>query len=568
LTLGRPAVNLNFTHRFIWSRSNIMTTLQATVNTASDRRATARPELTAVRVRFPIALKLTLASAALVMVLSVGFVVKTFSTTQEQYAQFARSRTSSEISALAMRGLSTARQLSDALYPPLLNGDIDLVNDTVQSVTKGNAELVEVIVSRQDGRVIARAGQGQLGEELNKELRSKLEKLDKVTQLDAIEEKRLPERIGFGAPIEVSVGETRRREGYLYLETSTERIKRALAEIEAERQRAVRSALIQTALLGLFALMIGTLIAFFQGFRFSGAIRHLAHVAAEVGAGNLKARARPTTRDEIGVLSVRFNDMTSHIESLLVESIAKAALDKELERANSIQALLMPPRDGFRQGMFSYCGWSETATQMGGDWWHPYKLSDTRVLICIGDVTGHGIPSAMLTATTKACCDTQLFQSPQVNFSKFMRVLDHSIRESGKGELVMTFFAAVFDFDNMTVEFANAGHNFPLLVREGQIKSLVARGGRLGDGDQYVSATQPIQSGDLIVMYTDGIIECENDKGEAYGVRRMRRILEKYAQADALELRERLLEDAYNFYGSAARKDDVTLVVCRIDPTT
>jgi phosphoserine phosphatase RsbU/P len=532
---------------------------------AGDPSMTLGAETPTPHVRFPIALKLIMASAILVLLLSAGFIVAGLLSTQKQYAAFAQSRRDFEINALKTRGLATARQLAGTMYAPLLNGDIDLIGDGLQSVARGDPEFVEGMLLRKDGRIVARTGAGQLGETVSSALLNSLQALTAPALLNELSTSQaLPEQLAFGSPIEVSAAGVTRREGYLHLQMTTERIRKALQVIETERKRAVRNALLQTLSIGAGALLFGIIIAVFQGFRFSGAIRHLAHVAAEVGRGNLKARARPTTRDEIGVLSVRFNEMTTRVESLLVESMAKAALDKELERANSIQRMLMPSRDAFSANRLDYCGWSETATQMGGDWWHHYRLSDDRVLLCIGDVTGHGIPSAMLTATTKACCDTILHQSSDVNFSQFMALLDHAIRESGKGQLVMTFFAALFDTKAMTVEFANAGHNFPLLVRGGKVSALVARGGRLGDGDSFQSVKTSVEPGDLIFMYTDGIIECENEQGEEYGFRRLRRILQKAPGGDILKAREALLEDAYGFYGNQNRKDDITLVLGRI----
>ncbi len=518
-----------------------------------------------VKVRFPIAAKLIFATAALVLLLIGGFVGRSWWSTQRQYEQLAAVRTTAEIQALTARGFLTARNLADSMYSSLLVGDIDLVLDAVKSVTKGDSELIEVLVARRDGRIIARAKAGKLGESVPAALLKRLEALTQPTQLNELTQAKLPDLVAVGAPIEMRSEAVKRREGYIYLELSTKRIAQALKEIESERRRALRTALIQTVALGLAALFLGVLVAVFQGLRFGRAIRHLARVAAEVGQGNLKARAKPTTRDEIGVLSHRFNEMTERIESLLQESVQKAAIDKELERANAIQALLMPPRDVFKKAGLTYSGWSETATQMGGDWWHHYPLNEHRTLLCVGDVTGHGIPSAMLTASTKACCDTLLHGNPQVALSRFLRTLDHVIREAGKSELVMTFFAAIFDTKDMTVEFANAGHNFPILLRGGNLRALVARGGRLGDGSEFEAVKKPLHKGDLVVFLTDGIIECQNESGEEYGMRRLRHLLQNFGDDELLDLRERLLADAYNFYGRMPRRDDITLVMCRVD---
>ena len=351
----------------------------------------------------------------------------------------------------------------------------------------------------------------------------------------------------------------------MILEMSTTAIATALTQIEQERRRAERNALAKTLALGAGALLLGILFAILQGWRFSRAIRHLTQIAGEVGRGNLQAKAKPTTNDEIGVLCERFNDMTGRIETLLVENMAKAVLDKELERATAIQAQLMPPRDVFDFEGLCYCGVCESATQVGGDWWHHYQLGPGRVLLCIGDVTGHGIPSAMLTASAKACCDTVIRNDPEFRLSRFMSLLDYTIREAGKGELVMTFFAGLFDTRKMVVEYANAGHNFPLLVRQGSMIYLKARGCRLGDGGEFESEKTELLPGDLVAFYTDGIIECEDPARTEYGMKRFRhRLLQPLKSMGVDAIRDNIMADAFAFYADMPRQDDVTLVVARV----
>ncbi len=516
------------------------------------------------KVKFSIALKLILATSAVVVLISLGFVIFGIFSTQTQYRHFAQGLKESEMAALVARGRTTSQNLSDSMYPPLLDGSIDRVLDTVKSVASGDKEIVEALVIRRGGRIVAHSKDEKLGENLDQERVARLEALKGVSQLTEIGSV-LPSAIAFGSPIQLSTQQDSRILGYLYIQLSTQRIAEAMEKIDAEREEAVRSALVKTASLGIGALVIGVLIAVYQGLRFGRAIGHLTHVATEVGKGNLQARAVPSTQDEIGVLCTQFNDMTSRVEVLLKESVEKAALDQELERANAIQNLLMPSRDEFNAAGLTYCGMCEPATQMGGDWWHHYPLNEDRVLLCIGDVTGHGIPSAMLTATTKACCDTLLYQQHDVDLAQFMRLLDHAIRESGKGELVMTFFAALIDSRAMTMKFVNAGHNFPLLFRGKDIQSLVARGRRLGDGSECTVVEKTIEKDDLLVFYTDGILECENEAHEQYGMRRFRRLLQSNKNEPVTNLRKILVDDAYAFYGTMPREDDITLALCRLN---
>ncbi len=511
-------------------------------------------------VRFPIALKLILATVALVAGIAIGFVVTDIISTQRQYAQMGSRLRASEIDALKRRGIATSVNFADSSAVFVFEGDASRVRDIMSGVKKGDAEILEAAIVRADGTVFSSSGRFKLGEVLPEPLGSRLKNATGDGMLEGVENLTGKEAIAFHAPIALAG----RKLGEVYLEMSTARVTKALQEIEKERRAAMRRAVLQTLLIGTGALVLGILVAVLQSLRFSRAIRELAEVATEVGNGNLKVRAERKTNDEIGILCDRFNDMTGRIENLLKETAEKLAIDKELERANQIQALLMPSRDVLQHAGFSYTGFCQSATQMGGDWWHHYPLGEDRVMLCVGDVTGHGIPSAMLTASAKACCDTMLYNREDVNLNEFMTSLDYVIRESGKGQLVMTLFACVFDKKRMTVDFINAGHNFPMLFRDGQVKSLVVQGCRLGDGGAFQAAHLELKPNDLVALYTDGIIECTNPQGQEYGARRFKKFLQAHATQDLPGIRDGIIKESFAFFGPQPRADDITLVLCRV----
>lgn len=510
-------------------------------------------------VKFPIALKLILATVGLVAFIAIGFVTAGLIATQEEYAQAAERLKRQEMDALNARGLVISKTIANGLAPAILENDLSRAIDNIRQVGRGDPELVDALAVLPDWKILARTNEKLLGQPLAADIREHLAKLKGPKQLENLASLAGRAAIAFGSPIAVG----NRNVGYLFLELSTARVQKALAEIEKERAAAMSSSILRTLLIGGLALAIGVLIAVLQGLRFSGAIRNLTLVAEEVGEGNLQARAKRTTNDEIGVLCDRFNDMTGRIDTLLRESIEKAALDKELERANAIQSLLMPPRALLSSAGIQYCGICEPASQMGGDWWHHYPLDDDRVLLCVGDVTGHGISSAMLTASAKAGCDTLLRTPGDLKLSSFLSALDYVIREAGKGELVMTLFAVLFDRKTMTIEAANAGHNFPFLLKGNKAKTLVAQGGRLGDGAEFKTTSLPVEPGDLLVLYSDGIIECTNEESQEFGIRRFKKLLQQRADEEILSLRDNVLGEAYRFYGDQPRDDDVTLVLCR-----
>ncbi|HSD90228.1 MAG TPA: PP2C family protein-serine/threonine phosphatase, partial [Kofleriaceae bacterium] len=148
--------------------------------------------------------------------------------------------------------------------------------------------------------------------------------------------------------------------------------------------------------------------------------------------------------------------------------------------------------------------------------------------------------------------------------------MNHAIFESAQRRFVMTCFASIVDTKNRTITYANAGHNFPYLFRQGEGKgefgSLMIRGNRLGDDpdSKYEAKTTELAIGDVLVWYTDGIVECENEGGEEYGEKRFRASVRKAAALDAGEMRDAIIADANAYFGETSRKDDITMVVGRM----
>src|SRR5439155_3967939 len=162
------------------------------------------------------------------------------------------------------------------------------------------------------------------------------------------------------------------------------------------------------------------------------------------------------------------NVMVNEIVQLLEEQAKKVSLEKEMELARQVQQAMLPPTVLDQHGYFKVVGYCMPASQCGGDWWMYRKLSGGRMLLVIGDATGHGIHSAMIAATARgavealAAVDERLLTPDQV-----LRAIDQAIRMVGEHNVLMTAFASVFDSANATLHYANAGQNFPYVIKLG-----------------------------------------------------------------------------------------------------
>jgi serine phosphatase RsbU (regulator of sigma subunit) len=361
------------------------------------------------------------------------------------------------------------------------------------------------------------------------------------------------------------------RRGYVVLGYDLAPIESFAADAAQDKAKASKRAAIYTGAVGALFALIGTVLAIIQGLSITRPIKELAWRADQIARGDLQARVEVTSGDEIGFLGENFNFMADQISILLQQTAEKARLEQELEVAKAIQEALVPGDAPIDRDSLKFAGFYQPAAQTGGDWWTWSELGGGKILLVIGDVTGHGVPSAMITAAAKAACDVaRHVHGDDVTVSRLLEIMNHAIFESAQRRFVMTCFASIIDTRARTITYANAGHNFPYLFRSGEGKgefgSLIIRGNRLGDdrSSRYEAKTTELVPGDVLIWYTDGIVECESETGEEYGEKRFRASVRRAAALGAGEMRDAIAAEATRFFGETPRKDDITMIVGRI----
>lgn len=326
-------------------------------------------------------------------------------------------------------------------------------------------------------------------------------------------------------------------------------------------------------------LAIGIVLAALQGVRLARPIRALTGQASRISSGDLRGRVDVNRGDELGVLGRTFNVMADEINHLLEEQTKKASLEKEMELAQQVQRAMLPPQTLDEHGYLKIVGYCQPASSCGGDWWSYRKLSNGRMLLVLGDATGHGIHSAMIAATARGAVealsgiDERLLTPEQV-----LRAIDSAIRQVGDHNVLMTAFACVFDSTSGTLHYANAGQNFPYVIKLGpnrmleQASIIAASGNPLGDRNIAVEIRRgslQMKPGDLFVGFTDGVVERANPAGKLFGDRRLRSALTGQSMADAssmIALRDRLVSALDQYAEGKPADDDITVVFCQYDP--
>jgi serine phosphatase RsbU (regulator of sigma subunit) len=258
------------------------------------------------------------------------------------------------------------------------------------------------------------------------------------------------------------------------------------------------------------------------------------------------------------------------------ETNQRVEVAKEVELAAAVQEAFVPGPKLRHHGPMQVAGLYAPASRCGGDWWTAYPLTEDRLLVLIGDVTGHGVAAALVTAAAKGCYDVALrMMGGAVDLVQLLELLHATVRRTGGDQFHMTCFATLLDPRAGEVTFANAGHVVPYLCRRGpggdaRLDVLVARGNPLGTAQKpaYRSHTRPIATGDVLVWYTDGLVECTNPEQQQYGDRRFQRSLRRLVGngADLVGIRDQLARDAAAFQNGHPPDDDITLVVAQLGP--
>jgi sigma-B regulation protein RsbU (phosphoserine phosphatase) len=303
-------------------------------------------------------------------------------------------------------------------------------------------------------------------------------------------------------------------------------------------------------------------------------IARLNDKVSQVAGGDLEARVDETSRTaELRTLAGGFNRMTlelrSQVERLAAERAARAGLEQDLELAREIQQSLLPAADPANEHL-DIVGRSRYCDATGGDYYDFIDISELSpgaALIAIGDVTGHGIASALLMASVRAALRVQAGESGQLSdmLSRVNRLLSLDNRHAR----FMTITLLVIDPERGAVRWACAGHDPAIVFHPdtGAFEELEGGGLPLGiDADEQYQehAANPLRPGDILVLGTDGIWELRDTAGRMFGKERLRELMRRFGDRPARELAAAIERQLDEFRGEVNQQDDITYVVVRV----
>ena len=318
--------------------------------------------------------------------------------------------------------------------------------------------------------------------------------------------------------------------------------------------------------------LILEILALVFGLRISGGItkgiRTLHRHLDRVSEGDLDTAVEIPNADELGDLAFSFNQMTAAVKQGREEAVARERLEKELETARAIQERLLPHKMPILPG-FEVSGVSLPSHEVGGDYFDFLDLPTGHLGVAVADVSGKGIPAALLMANLQASLRAQDLKPERL--AAVASRLNGLLVQNTDERMFVTFFCGILDRMTASFAYTNAGHNPPMLVKaNGKLLRLEEGGMLLGFlADQpYVQSSVSLESGDVLVLFTDGITEAVNPEADSretkyFGEEKLVEVLRANAGRPAADIQASVLAAVSAHAHQAPPGDDMTLVVIK-----
>jgi serine phosphatase RsbU (regulator of sigma subunit) len=271
----------------------------------------------------------------------------------------------------------------------------------------------------------------------------------------------------------------------------------------------------------------------------------------------------------VGIIAaVVAREFRAQVEAALREAETRRQMEylqHDLEVARSIQQSLLPHSMPQVSG-WDIAAWNQPADQTGGDYYDWQPLPNGKFVTALADVTGHGIGPALLASVCRAYARTN-FRN-QDSFLKAMEEINSAVAADVREGRFITFVAAIFGPDSPTVELLSAGHAplFLYTLKNDRFDLMEAHGLPLGISEAFLSDpphSLELDSGDLLLLATDGFFEWENAREEQFGHERLAQTIRATREKSAAEIIASLHQEVLRFAGGTKQMDDLTAIVLK-----
>lgn len=322
----------------------------------------------------------------------------------------------------------------------------------------------------------------------------------------------------------------------------------------------------------LIMIVLAAMIISIIGVLFTGKLTHpiriLTREAARIGRGSLDASIQLLTGDEVEELGNAFNKMTvklkKYIESLSAATAEQERLRTELDLASQIQSDMLPEARIFAERTdFAIGAYMTPAKEVGGDFYDFFMLDEDRLAFLIADVSGKGIPASLFMVVAKTLLQSRLMEGGALETA--VADVNERLCAGNENGMFVTAWVGVLTLSTGSLQYVNAGHNPPLIGNRKKGYSYVTEtsGFVLAgmEGMTYAGQERQLEPGDILFLYTDGVTEMNDEKGNLYGEERLQTLLNGQKETEPKKLAASVMEDIRSFQGNARQFDDVTMLV-------
>ena len=297
-------------------------------------------------------------------------------------------------------------------------------------------------------------------------------------------------------------------------------------------------------------------------------VAHKDNTLALVFVAGLNQNQNNERDDSIKFIQALSNIIIVAIENkkLVRKQLTQEAFRKELEIASDVQQFLFPERLPYTEVLKIEASYLPHDL-VGGDYYDYIPINKNQFLICVADVSGKGIPAALMMSNFQASLRTLLRQTP--NLKEIVEALNYQVMENTKGEKFITFFGAIYDISLKTMVYVNAGHNPPILIDHKNGIRL------LEEGSTVLGAMNPLPfmnegfitdlDNFTLFAYTDGLTETVNEDNEEFGTQALLDYFKKYSSKDIRMIHQDIIVNLDGFKGKNGYRDDITMLTCRIE---
>ena len=310
-------------------------------------------------------------------------------------------------------------------------------------------------------------------------------------------------------------------------------------------------------------ICVGVWLTFLVSMNLTRPLQEIIRVLRGVRHGHFDRKVRVTSNDEIGYTGDVINEMTGGLKE-------RDQMRHSLDLAMEIQQNLLPKADPKIEGL-DIAGTSIYCDETGGDYFDYLYMGENghrKIGVVVGDVSDHGIPSALLMISVRATLRHHAHHSDNIAdmVSDVNRHLSQDVKETGH---FMTLFYSMIDRHNKCIRWVNAGHDPAIIYNPiaDSFGELTGRGLPLGVfyDSEYTESQREITPGQIIVIGTDGIWEAHNQNGMMFGKDKLKEVIHLHANESAKEILDAVINEVEQFSYPLKKEDDLTLVVMKVE---